>query len=230
MHEMGEMKRAQELRVDEFSFQKLRESHETTQRLAGNAMQDHMNCMSDSREFQEVESNHGGRSSYVPSQFAMIPCSRSMLSRDRRLPLDSWNTSGSQENVFGCQFSTIDSHRDHPQGIHYSTIPSEDQVRCWANGLTYVVFSKPSNSHEKWQVNFHGAFSISHSTLGIREKDQSCHHEVRMHLALASPRGDLAPKDKHDQRLHLKERSSPCDLDKERSRAHRERSDHSHTS
>ena len=33
MHEMGEMKRAQELRVDEFSVQKLRESHETSQRL-----------------------------------------------------------------------------------------------------------------------------------------------------------------------------------------------------
>ena len=31
MHEMGEMKRAQELRVDEFSVQKLRESHETIQ-------------------------------------------------------------------------------------------------------------------------------------------------------------------------------------------------------
>ena len=33
MHEMGEIKRAQELRVDEFSVQKLRESHETIQGL-----------------------------------------------------------------------------------------------------------------------------------------------------------------------------------------------------
>ena len=33
MHEMGEMKRAQELRVDEFSVQKMGESHETIQRL-----------------------------------------------------------------------------------------------------------------------------------------------------------------------------------------------------
>ena len=33
MHEMGEMKRVQELRVDEFSLEKLRESHETIQRL-----------------------------------------------------------------------------------------------------------------------------------------------------------------------------------------------------
>ena len=33
MHETGEKKRPQELRVDEFSVQKLRENHETMQRL-----------------------------------------------------------------------------------------------------------------------------------------------------------------------------------------------------
>ena len=102
MHEMGEMKRAQELRVDEFSVQKLRESHETIGRLTSQMqeMQEQMNSMNDSREFQEVESNHSGRSSYVPSQPATLPSSRSMLSHDKRLPLDSWNTSGLQENVF----------------------------------------------------------------------------------------------------------------------------------
>ena len=33
IHELGEMKRAQELRVDEVSVQKLRESQDTIQRL-----------------------------------------------------------------------------------------------------------------------------------------------------------------------------------------------------
>ena len=74
-------------------------------------------------EFQEVESNHSGRLSYVPSQPAAIPSSRSMLSREKRLPLDTWNTSGPQENVFGNQFSTFDSSRNHYQGIHHSTTP-----------------------------------------------------------------------------------------------------------
>ena len=32
-----------------------------------------------------------------------------MLSRDKRLPLDTWSTSGLQENVFGNQFSAFDS-------------------------------------------------------------------------------------------------------------------------
>ena len=81
-------------------------------------MQEQLNSMNDSGNIQEVESNSSGRMSYVSSQPAMITSSRSMLSRDKRLPLDTWNASGSQENVFGDQFSTFDSPRDHRQGIH----------------------------------------------------------------------------------------------------------------
>ena len=90
-HEMGELKRAQELQVDEFSVQNLRESQETIQRLTSQMreMQEQMHSLSDSREFQEVESNHSGRLSYVPSQPAAIPSSRSILSRDKRLPFDT---------------------------------------------------------------------------------------------------------------------------------------------
>ena len=56
--------------------------------------------MNDLGEFQEVESKYSGRLSYVSSQPVMIPSSRSMLSRDKRLQLDTWNTSGLQENNF----------------------------------------------------------------------------------------------------------------------------------
>ena len=106
MHEMGEMKRAQEQRMDEVSVQKLRESHETIQKLTSQMqdMQGQMNSMNDSGEFQEEESNHSERLSYVPSQPAMLPSYRSMLSRDERLPLDTWNALGPQENVLGNQF------------------------------------------------------------------------------------------------------------------------------
>ena len=122
-HEMGEMKRAQELRVDEFSVQKLRECHETIQTLTSQMqeLQVQMNSMNDSGEFQEVESNHSGSLSFVSSQPAVIPSSRSMLSRDKRLPLDTWNSSGQQENVFGNQCSVVDSSRNHQEGIHHST-------------------------------------------------------------------------------------------------------------
>ena len=53
VHEMGEMKRAQELRVEEFSAQKLRERHETIHRLTSQVqdMQGQMNFMNDSCEY-----------------------------------------------------------------------------------------------------------------------------------------------------------------------------------
>ena len=60
-------------------------------------MQEQMNSMNDSGEFQEVESNH------VPSQPEVIPSSRSMLSRYKRFPLETWNPSGFLENAFGNQ-------------------------------------------------------------------------------------------------------------------------------
>ena len=70
IHEMGELKRAQQLRVDEFSVQKLRESHDTIQRLTSpiQELQERAHCMNDSGEFREVESDHSGRLSHVPSQ------------------------------------------------------------------------------------------------------------------------------------------------------------------
>ena len=120
MQVMGEIKRAQELRVDEVSVQKItRKNHETIQKRTSQLqeMQEQMSSISDSGEFQEAESNYSGTLSYVSRQLAMIPSSRSMLSRDNRLLHDTWNISGLQENVFGNQFSTFDSPRDHPQGI-----------------------------------------------------------------------------------------------------------------
>ena len=86
IHEMGEMKRAQELRVDEVSVLKWGENHETVQQLTSQLqqMQEQMNFMNDSGEFHEVEWDYSGRLSYVSSQPVMIPSSRSLLSRDTR--------------------------------------------------------------------------------------------------------------------------------------------------
>ena len=113
MHEMGEMKRTQELRVDEMSIQKLRENHETNQQLTSQLqqLQEQMNSMNSPGEFQDMESNYSGRLSHVSSQPEMIPSSRALLSRDKRLPLDTWNQSGVQENV------CLIHPEDHPQRI-----------------------------------------------------------------------------------------------------------------
>ena len=60
--------------------------------------------MNNSGDFQDVGSNSSGRLSHVSSQLEMIPSSRSLLSGDKRLPLDTRNQSGAQENVFGNHF------------------------------------------------------------------------------------------------------------------------------
>ena len=101
IHEMGELKRDQELRFVEFSVQKLFESVDTIQMLTSLILelQERANCMNDSREFKDILSNYSGKISHVPSQRAVIPSPRSMLSRDKRLPLDTWNLSESQGNV-----------------------------------------------------------------------------------------------------------------------------------
>ena len=57
-----------------------------------------------------------------PLQPEMIPSSRASLSCDKRLPLDTWNQSGLLGNVFGNQFSTFDSPRDHPQRIQSDNV------------------------------------------------------------------------------------------------------------
>ena len=59
MHEMEELMRAQELRVDKVSVRRLRENHETIQKLTSQLqeMQEEMNSMNDLGEFQEVEPN-----------------------------------------------------------------------------------------------------------------------------------------------------------------------------
>ena len=102
IHEMRELKRAQELRIDEFSAQKLRESHDTIQKLTSQIqeLRERANCMNDSGEFQYMESNYSGNISHVPSQPAVVPIPRSMLSRDRSMPFDTWNLSETQGNVF----------------------------------------------------------------------------------------------------------------------------------
>ena len=54
-HEMAEMQRAQELRVDQISLQKLRENHEAIQKLTSQLqeMQEQMNSMTDSENFKK---------------------------------------------------------------------------------------------------------------------------------------------------------------------------------
>ena len=104
-HEMGDMKRAQELRVDEFPVQKLRESHETKHRLTSQLqeMQKQMNSTKDSGDFQ----------SGIESQWEIVSISQS--------------TSSDSKFSFCAEprytFTTFDSSQNHFQGTRHSTTP-----------------------------------------------------------------------------------------------------------
>ena len=63
----------------------------------------------------------------------MIPSSRALLNRNKRLPLDTWNQSGVQENVFGNQFSTFGfASRISSENVHRNreAIPHHPKVKA----------------------------------------------------------------------------------------------------
>ena len=75
----------------------------------------------------------------------MIPSSRALLSRDKRLPLDTWNQSGLQENVFWKSFSTFDSPRD------FSQIIQSDDVQRNREAVREAGRTKTSHTSEDRQ-------------------------------------------------------------------------------
>ena len=100
---MEELKRVQELRIDEFSRRRLIENQDTIDELTARIqeLQNEVNCMNDSRDFEDAESVRSGLS-HVPSQPALFPPYRDpggLLSRNDKPP-DIWNTQGISGNVF----------------------------------------------------------------------------------------------------------------------------------
>ena len=110
LNEMEELKRCQGSTFDGFSRRKLIEDRDTILELTGKIqeLQNEINCMNDSRDFQDAESVRSGHS-HVSSQHAFFPpfpdpggmLSRSlgMPSRNDRLP-SIWDTHGISGNVF----------------------------------------------------------------------------------------------------------------------------------
>ena len=73
------------MRIHEFTRNDLRKSRATLQELPSQIqeMQDRMNYMNNSREFQDVKSICSGKLSRVPSQAVIVPSLCGMLSRDQ---------------------------------------------------------------------------------------------------------------------------------------------------
>ena len=103
LHEMEELKRVQELRIDKFSRGRLIENQDTVNELTARIqeLQNEVNCMNDSRDFKDAESVRSGLS-HVPSQMPLFPPYRDpggLKSRNNQ-PHDIWNSQGISGNVF----------------------------------------------------------------------------------------------------------------------------------
>ena len=119
LHEMEELKRVQELRIDKFSRRRLIENQDTISELTARIqeLQNEVNCMNDPRDFKDAESVRSGLS-HVPSQPALFPPYRDpggLLSRSDKPP-DIWNTHGKSGNVF--VNSPASSSSPHPGGFN----------------------------------------------------------------------------------------------------------------
>ena len=70
-------------------------------------------------------------------------------------------------------------------------------------------FLKSPGSDRFWKVNKHGAFSILRKTLGLRQTDQSCHHETWLDLEFVDC-NTWSRKDNYERHISLKERPADC--------------------
>ena len=104
------------------------------------------------------------------------------------------------------------------------------QVQCQVNRLMCADFPSHRTLMEGGKYDCTVRFPPPTVLLGIIEKRSKlppCGIGCTWFLLTIT---ETAPQEKHDQRLLLKERSSPDQLNKERSRAYGEQSDRSHSS
>ena len=123
LNEMEELKRFQGSTVDTISRRKLVDDRDTILELTAKIqeLQNEVNCMNDSRDFQDAESARSGQS-HVTSQpvfFPPHPDLGGMLSRSLRMPSRKngppsiWDTHGMSGNVFATPMAS--SSAPYPQ-------------------------------------------------------------------------------------------------------------------
>ena len=72
--------------------------------------------------------------------------------------------------------------------IPYGSSPLWGSKNVPAEWADVRGFIEPPNTDNEWQIRGHGAFEINRDILGIRPTDQSCRHEVWIHLSHANAR------------------------------------------
>ena len=180
LHEIEELKRVQELRIDEFSRRRLIENQDTTNELTARIqeLQNEVNCMNDSRDFKDAESVRSGLFP-VPSQPALFPPHPDpgrLLSRNDK-PSGIWNTHGISGNVFANPPASSSSHC--PGGfnplISYVTedtsphVTSERQIPDTALDPSFQSGQSARNSFDPKKGRFSKDYEADQRRLQISE-------------------------------------------------------------
>ena len=111
---MEELKKFQSSTFDTIARRRLVEDQDTILEVTGKiqALQNEINCMNDSRDFQDAESVRSGHSHVTSQPVSFPPHPSSMLSRSigmpsrRDGPPSIWDTHGISGNVF-CRSSCV---------------------------------------------------------------------------------------------------------------------------
>ena len=145
LNEMEELKKFQSSTFDTIARRRLVEDQDTILELAGKIqdLQNEINCMSDSRDFQDAESVRSGQSHVTsrPVSFPPHPIPEGMLSRSmgmpshREGPPSIWDTHG----ISGTVFANPDAS---------SSAPYPQELNSWSSGRSELIHSSTAEKNE----------------------------------------------------------------------------------
>ena len=146
LNEMEELKKFQSSTFDTIARRRLVEDQDTILELTGKIqeLQNEINCMSDSKEFQDAESVRSGNSHVTsqPVSFPPHPIPGGMLSRSKGMPSrregppSIWDTHGLSGNVFAGPLVS-------------STAPYPQELNLWSSGREEPIHSSTVEKSEK---------------------------------------------------------------------------------
>ena len=145
LNEMEELKKFQSSTFDAIARRSLIEDQDTILELSGKIqeLQNGINCMNDSKVFQDAESVRSGHS-HVTSQlvsFPPHPVPGGMLSRSIGMPSRKdgppsiWDTHGFSGNVFA-------------DPVASSTAPYPQELNPWSSGISELIHSSTAEMNE----------------------------------------------------------------------------------
>ena len=97
----------------------------------------------------------------------------------------------------------------------------------WSDECGYF---KSLDSYERWRGRLHGALPIYNEAPGIRQTDQSCHHEICLQMDLVERRTGQVHHERHERGLHMEECSAPYHHSEQKHQTGEDASDFSHSS